>query len=42
MRKVLRRLASLLGDLTPATFPWPGMDVSLASGRQFHLNSCAE
>lgn len=37
MRKVLQRLASLLSDLTPATFPWPGMDVSLTSGRQFHL-----
>lgn len=37
MRKIIRRQASLLGDLTPATFSWPGMDVSLASGRQFHL-----
>ncbi|OZI13966.1 conjugal transfer protein TraB [Sodalis-like symbiont of Philaenus spumarius] len=37
MRNVLRRLASLWGALTQATFPWPGMDVSLTSGRQFYL-----
>ncbi|MEA9390838.1 TraB/GumN family protein [Acerihabitans sp. TG2] len=37
MRNLFRRMAVMLGLITPAMYAWPGMDVNLPDRRQLHL-----
>ncbi len=37
MRNLFRRMAIMLGLITPAMYAWPGMDVNLPDRRQLHM-----
>lgn len=37
MGQLLRRIATLLGITTPATYPYPALDITLPGERHFHM-----